>query len=816
MGEVYRALDTRLGREVAVKVAHERFSDRFEREARAVAALNHPNICTLYDVGPNYLVMELIEGESPKGPMPVDEALRVAAQMAAALDAAHSKGIVHRDLKPANLKIKSDGTVKVLDFGLAKSQDAPAGDPENSPTLTISMTRAGMIVGTAAYMAPEQARGKTVDKRADIWAFGVVLYELLTGKRPFSGESMADCLAAIVKDEPELNAVPAKVRRVLAACLEKDRDKRLRDIGDVWRLLEEPAVAVQPVRGWRWAAAGLVCLLIGIAGWLRPGPATENFEAAFSFRPGPGTEFEAVGGSVSEPEISPDGSTILYSANGLYLRRLDSEVARRLPGAAQNTAFWSGDSTTVFFPAAQSRLLRIRLPDGAPDTVAELPGPTRGGSISENGTILTSVMGQLMFRSPIGGEFRNVELPDELKSGGFNSPQFLPRSEDFLCLFGAASRDPDNHAVYLATLHDGKAVQPVKLMTSQTAALYTPAGGGRLLFVRNGNLYSQHLNWQGRHLDGPAELLVSGVAYQPGKTIHRAEFSVALNGTIAWRSGGATVAQLTEFDRNGAEKGRSGPPDSFASVIVSPDETRLLFFSQESGWLAETGRPGKLALPNGVLWYGWLDGGKKLIGWRLGMLVEMDGNGSGELHESGPFTDQLRGPPTISADGRVGVGKVQGGLVSFRLDSMSPGMSPAIVVPRGTAASPALSPDGRWLAYFESGSGGGLYVQPFPGPGPRRQIAPEMAGNNYVVWRGDGREILFRARETLMSVPVEWDGEPKFGSPRKLFSGLVFPAGGNVSDRPLAVSRDGSRIFWAQGIEQPDSHVIHVKVGAVR
>src|SRR5258707_1701080 len=219
MGEVYRARDSRLGRDVAIKVSQERFSDRFEREARAVAALNHPNICTLYDVGPNYRVMEVIEGESPKGPLPLEKALGIARQVADALDAAHEKGIVHRDLKPGNIKIKPDGTVKVLDFGLAKTVEPTSGDPESSPTMTMSPTRSGMIMGTAPYMSPERARGKTVDKRADIWAFGVVLYELVTGRRPFQGEDVTDLFASVMKDKPDLSCVPAQVRGLLESCL---------------------------------------------------------------------------------------------------------------------------------------------------------------------------------------------------------------------------------------------------------------------------------------------------------------------------------------------------------------------------------------------------------------------------------------------------------------------------------------------------------------------------------------------------------------------------------------------------------------------
>jgi serine/threonine-protein kinase len=208
MGEVYRAHDPRLGRDVAIKFSREQFSERFEREARSIAALNHPNICHLYDVGPNYLVMELIEGEPLKGPLPIDTALKYAAQIADALEAAHERGIIHRDLKPANILITSGGVVKVLDFGLAKAAETPASDPTISPTITMSPTRAGMILGTAAYMAPEQARGKSVDKRADIWAFGCVVFEMLTGRQAFHGETTSDLLAAVIKEQPDLKAVP--------------------------------------------------------------------------------------------------------------------------------------------------------------------------------------------------------------------------------------------------------------------------------------------------------------------------------------------------------------------------------------------------------------------------------------------------------------------------------------------------------------------------------------------------------------------------------------------------------------------------------
>ena len=273
MGQVYRARDPRLGRDVALKVSSERFSERFEREARAVAALNHPNTCHLYDVGPNYLVMELVEGPTladrvRQGAVPLEETLTIAQQIADALEAAHEKGITHRDLKPGNIKIRPDGTVKVLDFGLAKRGGTPTVQTDNSPTVTVNQTEAGVILGTAAYMSPEQAKGKPVDKRADIWAFGVVFYEMLTGEQLFSGETTTETLTAVLKEQPDLNRVPARVRPLLRSCLQRDPKQRLHDIAD-WKLLlsieqseTQSLPQAKPRAAWIWPALSALMLLV--------------------------------------------------------------------------------------------------------------------------------------------------------------------------------------------------------------------------------------------------------------------------------------------------------------------------------------------------------------------------------------------------------------------------------------------------------------------------------------------------------------------------------------------------------------------------
>ena len=283
MGRVYKALDTRLGRRVAVKIAREQFSERFEREARAISALNHPHICTIHDVGPNYLVMELIEGSTPAGPLPLDQVLRIAGQIADALTAAHEKGIVHRDLKPGNVKITSSGLVKVLDFGLAKRIDEPSAD--GSP-MTSGLTEVGTAMGTPAYMAPEQAQGKEVNKRADVWAFGVLVYELLTGRRPFQGESMRATLAAVLTTEPDLTIVPARARPLLLACFKKDPRERLSNVGD-WQLLIVDDHVIGPVapvaKSWTpWLVAGAALLLTagGVTGWLAHRPSAAEAESA--------------------------------------------------------------------------------------------------------------------------------------------------------------------------------------------------------------------------------------------------------------------------------------------------------------------------------------------------------------------------------------------------------------------------------------------------------------------------------------------------------------------------------------------------------
>jgi serine/threonine-protein kinase len=347
MGEVYKARDTRLGRIVAIKLCKEQFSERFEREARAVAALNHPNICQLYDVGPNYLVMEYVEGETLKGPLQLNEAMPIIRQLIDGIEAAHGRNIVHRDLKPANIKITPERVVKILDFGLAKaSPPEPEGNPETSPTLTRGGTVAGTVLGTPAYMAPEQARGKTSDKRSDVWSFGVVVYELLTGKRAFQGESVVETLGAVIHQEPDWGAVPERARRLLQWCLEKDPKQRLQSIGDARRVLEEvpERVGEAPApsrRSWlAWSVAAALALGLAVLAWA-PWRATRRVEhplVRLDVDLGPEISLPAPNGATSSVVLSPDGTRLVYVATvaggrqKLYTRRLDQPQGHRASG----------------------------------------------------------------------------------------------------------------------------------------------------------------------------------------------------------------------------------------------------------------------------------------------------------------------------------------------------------------------------------------------------------------------------------------------------------------------------------------------------
>ena len=852
MGEVYRARDTHLEREVAIKVLPPAFTAdadrlaRFEREAKVLASLNNPQIGQIYGLedieGGHALVLELVDGPTlaeriEDGPIPVEEALEIAKQITKALEAAHEQGIIHRDLKPANIKVRPDGTVKVLDFGLAKAVDTRSeGSPSESPTLTLAATQMGAIMGTAAYMSPEQARGKPVDQQADVWSFGVVLLEMLTGHGAFEGDDISLTLSLVLQQEPDWTGLPAglppSVSAFLRRCLVKDTRQRLHDIGDMRLALEGAfetktavpgeASEIRALRLWQRPAPAAVALLLaatlgGLAVWISMQAGRVSRIAALpdlslTIVPPRFAPLRPMGALSTAPEISPDGSSVLFTSGlgGHYVRRLDSHDVLKVPGSgrAAGGAFWSADSTSVFFPTRAEGLVRVRMPDGAPEVAMALPSFTRGGSANEAAAILISSGSRLRLLAASGGEVETLDF-EALGAGQALYPEFLPDGENFLFLF--VSSDRAESEVYLASLAEADAHSPVLLMTNETAVRYTPSGGGQLLFVRDDTLYTRRLDLKQRTLVGESRAIEERVGSALG-TVKAATFSIARSGLVAWRSGTAALNQITSYRRDGSVAATTGLPTDAASLRLSPDETRLLAIGADRTWLLDVGRPGQLDLGFGVSWRFWSRGGSHLVG----ASDDSDGRGGGVLVEravAGGEVRELGGyqgiPQDLSPDGsQVVLMDGSRGIVQNTESSQDADRRELFV--EGGSSGYSFSPDGRWVVYLAPT---GVFVQPFPGPGLRRQIA-DLPGAPR--WRGDGREIIFRHREDVYSIGVTKAGDDLvFGEPVRLFSGLRRPAGTNRSTRPMAVSHDGSLIYWPQPAEQPGSDVIHIRTNAV-
>lgn len=520
MGQVYRSLDTRVQREVAIKTSQERFSERFEREARVIASLNHPNICTLFDVGADYLVMELVEGPTlenriASGAIPFDESMKLASQIAEALSAAHRRGVIHRDLKPANIKVKADGTVKVLDFGLAKVVEGGGSDGaeglglSESPTLTSpAMTMAGVVLGTAAYMSPEQAKGKAVDKTADIWAFGVVIYEMLTGRRLYHGESVSETLASVLRDAPDLSRVPPRARRLLRSCLQKNPEQRLHEISD-WKLLldddeVEPPKRVERAR-WLWPSIAVLLLAAVVAAgfvmFRGKAPAAQEVRTqipkpeGLTFNPG------------TQATISPDARWLAFVAAGsdnvsrIYIRSLGSLEVKPLPGSEgvvplSPPPFWSYDSQFVVY-GAQGKLKKSEITGTPAQVIAETGVEiVQGVSWSRDGVILYARPTSTLERVTSTG---GTPVPVTLLAAGevaHRWPQFLPDGRRFLYL--RVSGSPEKTGVYVGSIDvkpDAQGTQPL-LLTDRQVSWVTSESSGRsyLLIQRDDLLLAQPFN----------------------------------------------------------------------------------------------------------------------------------------------------------------------------------------------------------------------------------------------------------------------------------------------------------------------------------
>jgi len=849
MGQVYQARDTRLGREVAIKISSARFSEGFEREARSIAALNHPNICQLYDVGPNYLVMELLAGPTlaeriMRGTIPEDEAIRIARQITDALEAAHAKGIVHRDLKPGNIKILPDGTVKVLDFGLAKvvnasSASSSPADTENSPTLSLaSGTEAGVVLGTAGYMSPEQARGKPVDKLADIWAFGVVLYEMLAGERLFKGEDASETLAAVIKEEPKLDAVPVRVRHLLRLCLQKDPRKRLRDIADA-RLLLDNAVpvasegAVASVHSRRLKVAWAIAALGGLVAL-----AAVPFSLAH-LREKPSVA-EPVRFQISMPEkvtlgggafsVSPDGRKLIFAgvaADGtrrLYVRALDSLDARPLQGtegAGPYSPFWSPDSRFVGFSLG-NKYMKIDVTGGPPQTLCELPGTLGASAWGPNGLILVmSNPGGTNQIPEAGGIPVPVTLPDPSRQEQYHGrPAFLPDGRHFLYL--RFSTNPEFLGTYIGSLDAKPQDQNLRrLLPGRFGVNYVPSSDpaiGYVLFERDGTLMAQTFDNRKLELTGQPIPIADQIGNNAAIS---AFFWSSENGVLAFRRGGQEGNQLTWIDRNGNVTGRFGDATLYADLALSIDGTRAAFLrpdQQSDIWLYEFARGTTTrftfgpSIDRNPVWSP--DGNRIAFASNRGGhfdLYQKSANGAGEdelLFKS----DQDKIPTSWSHDGRF--------LIFQSIDPKTQNDIWVLPMEGDRKAVPflrtefnegqaGLSPDGRWIAYasFESGRPE-IYVRPFSPPGSAEGTSASgkwqisKSGGALARWRGDSKELFYVENQRIMAVDISGNSSVQAGIPQPLFN-LATPV--NSPANPvgnLQITTDGKRFLTVQPQQQ--------------
>ncbi len=789
MGEVYRARDTRLGRDVAIKVSAERFSDRFEREARAVAALNHPNICHLYDVGPNYLVMELVEGESPKGPLPLEEALRIARQIGDALEAAHEKGIIHRDLKPANIKITPDGAVKVLDFGLAKTTNAASGaaSPEDSPTISMAATQAGVILGTAAYMSPEQARGKVVDKRADIWAFGVVLYELLTGKRLFVGEDLTETLASVVKQETRLDDAPPQVRRLLRGCLEKDPKKRLRDIGDAWRLLEEAPSPVPSRTKIARRAGGLAAGVLAIAGVLlwapwRPSPPADRSLVRLDVDLGPEISLAPLGsGTRSSVILSPDGTRLVYAASisggpqKLFIRGLDQPNAVELPGTeGVNFPFFSPDGQWVGFGTGAGKLNKISVEGGAVVPLCDIT--FFSASWGEDGNIVIGeIAGNPLVRIPSSGGAATplTELASGEASHGY--PQILPGGK--AVLFTAYMGGPDVDKAFIDAFSLAGRRRKT-LVRGGTSAHYVsgPDGVGYLVYTKKATLFAIAFDLERLETRGTAVPVLDGIAFEPlGNAAH---YGISRNGTLVYRkAGGAAAKRFTVrwLDAAGELEPLVTKPGNYRDPHLSPDGKRLALAIGDAAnadiWIYDRQRDAWTRLTSGG-WYGnpiWSPDGLYIVfGSFSGMLwTRADGAGQPQALTHGR-NNQI--PVSFSPDGkRLGYTERESGSTSWQIwtvpveesgGQLRAGMPEQFLHTQFSDAGPFFSPDGRWLAYQSDESGHDeVYVRAFPAPGQAGKWLISNSGGESPMWSPKEHELLYQSGDQIMTVKYTASGD---------------------------------------------------------
>jgi hypothetical protein len=856
MGEVYRARDTKLKRDVALKVLPEAFANdparmaRFQREAEVLASLNHPNIAHLYGIEERALVMELVEGETLPCPLPVETALNYARQIAEALEYAHEKGVVHRDLKPANIKITPEGVVKVLDFGLAKAIDDPVAstDPTNSPTLTLGATRVGMILGTAAYMSPEQASGHQADRRADIWSFGAVLYEMLAGKKAFAGESVSDTLATVLKLDPDWDAIPkdtpGAIRTLVRRCLTKDRKQRLQAIGEARIALANPGGTEVPLQAearattWvAWAAAPLFAIALGALAFVHfrekpPEAEVVRFEIG-----APAT----VTSLLPLPNVSPDGRKVAFVAFSgtvmrLWVRSLATREARPLDvtfgsgGPLSLATLWSPDSRWLVFADA-GKLNKIDVTGGPPLPVCDLDDDFIGGFWTRDNRIVFGTRTGLRQVAAAGGASVPLTTLDHSRGEllhGF--PSLLADGRHFL--YTSQSASSLSISLYLGSLDAKPDAQSKKVVLAGAGlAVYAPSpeGNGTLLFVRPANLQSGQPSgtlmaqpFDARKLELAGEAVPVPVAEQVES------FTVSATGALVYQTttprAGIRESNLNWHDRKGTVTGMAAEPDAYGTSVLSPDATRLAYARLGGGpgrndvWLHDfaSGVRTQFTFGPGADFPVWSPDGSKIVfsrnagtGREWG-LYRKASNGAGDETLLLKWPRPLR-PTSWSRDGFLLFDspsddpKKGDDVWALPMDGPDGGKDNAprkpilIISTASNDRNATFSPNGKWIAYTSGASGpggvgGAVYVRPFDPASPEKTASPEQhlvtpEDTIRVYWRGN--ELLYTTMDrNVMAVAVDTT-TPVFKVVAAAKSIFKLPAGQVLRD----VTADGKRFL---------------------